>query len=160
MAGTARMNDARRTDKDGPPTAALIAVAVLLGFTLLAVMFGRPDGAVLTALPPGKPVASLAFRAEDQVDGSIAIRDASDGRLVTMIQPQRDGFIRATLRGLAQSRQRVGLGPEQPFDLTRFEDGRLALTDAATGREIALQAFGPDNAGAFARLLPEERQAP
>ena len=156
MAGTMRFER-----KDGPPVTALAltGVGMLLAFTMLAVLFGREEGIGLTALPPGKPVVSLSFRAEDHADGSIAIRDAADGRLITTVQPQQDGFIRGTLRGLAQSRQRAGLGPEQPFSLTRFEDGRLSLSDAATGREVALEAFGQTNAAAFARLLPGEQRA-
>lgn len=158
MAGTAHMH----SGKDGPPVPmpALIGVGALLGFTMLAVWIGRDASVGLNALPAGVPVSSLAFRAEDQVDGSIAIRDAADGHLVAMIQPQQDGFIRATLRGLAQSRQRAGLGPEQPFGLTRFEDGRVVLSDAAMGREVALEAFGATNEGAFARLLPDESRKP
>lgn len=148
--------------KDGSPVMALgmIGAGALIGFTMLAVMIGRSEGVGLTALPPGHPVASLAFRAEDQVDGSIAIRDAGDGHLVTMVKPEQDGFIRGTLRGLAQSRQRAGFGPERPFRLTRFDDGRLALADDVTGREVALEAFGQTNALAFARMLPDAGRTP
>ena len=32
-------------------------------------------------------------------------------------------------------------------------DGRLTLADPATGARIDLEAFGPTNAGVFARLL-------
>ena len=74
--------------------------------------------------------------------------------IVAWIRPGEDGFLRGTLRGLAQARQRDGLGPERPFSLTRYDDGRLALADEATGRRVPLEAFGPTNAGAFARLLP------
>ncbi len=142
------------------PKAFAIGGAALVGFTMLAVLFGRSESVGLTALPPGIPVARLDFNAEDQVDGSIAIRDASNARLVTMIQPAQDGFVRGTLRALAQSRQRAGLGREAPFSLVHFEDGRLALSDTATGREVALEAFGPTNAQAFARLLASAERTP
>jgi putative photosynthetic complex assembly protein len=42
---------------------------------------------------------------------------------------------------------------DPPFVLSSHADGRLTLADPATGRSVNLEAFGPDNAGAFARLL-------
>ena len=145
----------------GPfPAPVMIGAGAVMGFAMLAALIGRNEGVGITELPPGNPVASVAFRAEDQVDGSIALRNAADQHLITMIRPGQDGFIRGTLRGLAQARQREGLGREEPFRLTRFEDGRLALSDDATGRKVALEAFGQTNALAFARLLPSETQNP
>ncbi|GJE59999.1 photosynthetic complex assembly protein PuhC [Methylobacterium trifolii] len=146
----------REATEGGPiPAMALIGSGALMGFTMLAVMIGRGEGVGLTALPPARSVAQLDFRAEDQADGSIALRDAADRHLVALVRPGEDGFIRGTLRGLAQARQRAGKGPETPFRLTRLDDGRLSLSDAATGREVALEAFGDTNARSFARLLPE-----
>jgi putative photosynthetic complex assembly protein len=139
----------------GPaPALLMIGAGALMGFSMLAVLIGRSEGVGLVALPAAKAVARLAFRAEDQVDGSIALRDVSDRHIVAWIRPGEDGFLRGTLRGLAQARQRGGLGPEQPFSLTRYDDGRLALADEVTGRQVPLEAFGSTNAGAFARLMP------
>ncbi len=143
----------------GPvPAILLIGAGALVGFTMLAVTIGRSGGVGLTELPPAGPVASVGFHAEDQVDGSIALRNAGDGHLITMIRPGEDGFIRGTLRGLAQARQREGLGREAPFRLTRFDNGTLALEDDATGRKVPLEAFGHTNALAFARLLDPETE--
>lgn len=139
----------------GPaPTLLLIGAGALLGFTMLAVMVGRGEGVGVTALAPAKPVSRLEFRAEDQADGSIALRNVADGRVVVLVRPGEDGFLRGTLRGLAQDRQRGGQGPEKPFSLTRYDDGRLALADEATGRTVPLEVFGPTNVQAFARLMP------
>lgn len=149
------MGGAIRRQEVGPvPALILIGAGALLGFTMLAVAIGRTEGVGLTQLPAAKAVARLDFRAEDQADGSIALRDAGNGRIVTWIRPGEDGFLRGTLRGLAQARQRDGLGREPPFTLTRFDDGRLDLADEATGRHVPLEAFGQTNAQAFARLLP------
>lgn len=141
-------------------TFGVIGAGALIGFTLLAVLIGHEPRAGTTAAPaaqPGAvPVASVALHVEDGADGSVALRDAADDRLVAMIQPGQDGFIRGTLRGLAQARQREGLGRAAPFRLTRYDDGTLALDDEATGRRVALEAFGHTNALAFARLLPAQ----
>jgi hypothetical protein len=40
-----------------------------------------------------------------------------------------------------------------PFQLALHTDGRLTLVDPAINRTIELEAFGPANSGAFARLL-------
>ena len=154
MGGAIPGRGARRQEVGPVPALLLIGAGALLGFTMLAVAIGRGEGVGLTQLPPAKPVARLEFRAEDQADGSIALRNAADAKIVAWIRPGEDGFVRGTLRGLAQARQRDGLGREPPFSLTRFDDGRLDLADEATGRHVPLEAFGPTNAGAFARLLP------
>jgi putative photosynthetic complex assembly protein len=85
--------------------------------------------------------------------GGIDVIDARTGRKIDELRPGADGFIRATLRGLARERLRNALGPQTPFQLALHADGSLTLLDPATGRMIALQAFGPSNSGAFARLL-------
>lgn len=143
----------RRERRRSPQTLALVGVLALIGTTLAAVHLGRSQGVGLTALPPANAVARLAFRAEDRPDGAIDLRAADDDRLVGRVEPGEGGFVRGTLRGLAQARQREGLGPEAPFTLTGFDNGTLALEDGATGRRVALEAFGAVNAGAFARLL-------
>ena len=133
----------------------LLGAGGLLAFALLAVLAGRGPPVAAPPEVEAPPAAALAFRAEDRADGSIALREAGSARVVATIRPGEDGFIRGTLRGLAQARQREGLGPQEPFRLVRYPDGRLVLDDAATGRHVALQAFGPTNAAAFGRILEE-----
>ena len=130
-----------------------------MGFSMLAVSIGRSESVGITQLPPAEIVSSVGFRVADQADGSIAMRDAADDRLLLTIHPGEDNFMRATMRGLAQARQRAGLGRETPFRLTRYDNGTLSLDDEATHRKIPLEAFGRPNALAFARLLPAETEA-
>ena len=66
-----------------------------------------------------------------------------------------NGFFRGALRGLARERRRAGLGSEQPFQLIGRADGRLTLTDPATGQRIDLESFGPTNAAVFARFMTD-----
>ncbi|MDV2983629.1 UNVERIFIED_CONTAM: photosynthetic complex assembly protein PuhC [Methylobacteriaceae bacterium AG10] len=147
------LNFRRSPQKPPSQRPALLAVAALLTVVLLAVALGRGQEAE-PERNPAQPIQTLAFHAEDQPDGAIDLRAAGDGRLVARIEPGQDGFIRGTLRGLAQARQREGLSREPPFTLTRFDNGTLSLEDEATGRQVPLLAFGPSNARAFARLLP------
>lgn len=147
------LNFRRPPQKPPSQRPALLAVAALLAVSLLAVTLGRGQEAEPKE-QPARPIQTLAFHAEDQPDGAINLRAAENGSLVARIEPGQDGFIRGTLRGLAQARQREGLSRESPFTLTRFDNGTLSLDDEATGRQVPLLAFGPSNAKAFARLLP------
>ena len=102
----------------------------------------------------GRALSSVDLRFEDQRDGGVAVRRAEDGEVVAVLAPGTEGFIRATMRGLARERRRGDLGPEAPFRLSAWPDGGLSLEDTATGRTLDLRAFGPTQAEAFGRLLP------
>lgn len=139
----------------GPiPALALIGAGALVGFTMLAVMVGRTERIGLSGNPNGSPVASVSLRVLDRPDGSIRVEDAVTQRLIQTIEPGQGNFVRATLRSFGQSRLRAGLTAAEPFRLTRYDDGSLALIDETTGRSVNMGAFGPTNALAFAKLLP------
>ena len=110
----------------------------------------------LSGMPIKTPDAAVAqsrmLHFVDHQDGSVAVVDASDGRLVETIVGQ-NGFVRGTLRGLTRERKRESIGQEQPFTLVAHVDGRLTLLDPATGRRIDLESFGPTNEREFARML-------
>lgn len=90
----------------------------------------------------------------DRPDGGIVISEVPSGTLIKTIAPETDHFIRTIMRSLVRERRKLGMANERPFALSRAaEDGRLELTDLATGRRIELNAFGPTNFGAFAELL-------
>jgi putative photosynthetic complex assembly protein len=107
------------------------------------------------ALPAATSVTVLQLRFEDQKDGGIQVRDAVRGDVIHVVQPGTGGFIRATVRTLAQARMRDNISAETPFRLTRWSDGTLSLEDEKTSRNIGLDAFGPSNAGAFAQLIQD-----
>ena len=134
------------------PRAPLIAIGAVVLSVLVAVSAVRLSAVDIHA-PDAAAVATRQLRFEDRTDGSIAVIDASTSQLVTTVEGQ-NGFIRGTLRGLARERRRQGIGQEQPFELIGRADGRLTLTDPATGRRVDLESFGPTNAAAFARLMP------
>jgi putative photosynthetic complex assembly protein len=140
------------------PRAALLAMAALAAFTLVAAALVRWSGVDIRE-PDAAAVAVRELRFEDLPDGSIAVVDARDGTRVRTVVGEA-GFLRGTLRGLARERKRAGFGPERPFELIGRADGRLTLSDPATGRLVDLESFGPDNAGVFARLLVPVPQRP
>ncbi|MFN3493590.1 MAG: photosynthetic complex assembly protein PuhC, partial [Hydrogenophaga sp.] len=124
--------------------------AVLLG-TLMWVAMARIDRTGVTAqdLPAVQWKRELRF--EDRPNGDIAVLDAASEKEVARFQGEQ-GFLRGSLRALARERQRSGMGPQAPFELTGHVDGRLTLRDTATGHRIALESFGPTNSAVFSQL--------
>lgn len=95
----------------------------------------------------------LLFTVSDESDRTLHVRDASSGSVLDVVDRDSNGFIRGALRGLARERGMRGIGSGEPFRLRLWEDGTLVLDDPMTGQLIALNAFGKDNAQAFAKYL-------
>jgi putative photosynthetic complex assembly protein len=145
------MHAEHRPHHDTVPRGPLMAIGALVLATLAGVSAIRLSGVDIHA-PDAAAVVTRELRFEDRPDGSIAVIDAREQRLVSSITGE-SGFVRGTLRGLARERRRSGIGAEQPFELIGRADGRLTLHDPATGRVVDLESFGPVNAGEFVRLL-------
>lgn len=135
------------------PRGALIGAAGLVGFTIMAAMVGHMTGIGTVATPRGTVVESRELRFEDAPDGAVLVRLAGDNRVVDVIAPGTNHFVRSTLRGLARTRRLEHIGSEPPFRLSRLTDGRLTIEDPTTRRLINLDAFGRPNAGAFGAIL-------
>jgi putative photosynthetic complex assembly protein len=112
-----------------------------------------------TEVPVSTPVQERDFVFKDRGDGAITVWDAKNGQLVTTLVGQ-NGFLRATLRGLAQQRKREDNDEQTPFHLTQWADGRLTLDDPVTARHVELEAFGATNEDVFAQLLMHKDTAP
>ncbi len=140
------------------PRAALYGAALLIGMTFLAAGLGRIVGPV----PTHSEVAAVVWRDlhfMDRADGSVAVTDARTGETVLIALPGTNGFLRASMRGLASERKHEDIGAAVPFRLTEWADGRLTLKDPTTHRKIELEAFGQTNEEVFARMLPTSDQA-
>ena len=137
--------------KDFLSPVAKVLIAALMSIILLLVFINSRDLSKVRE-PDASPAQVLQLRFEDRPDGSIAIIDYKTGKQIDAVQGEA-GFVRGTLRGLAQERKRRGLDSGPPFELIYRADGRLTLSDIATGRMVDLESFGPTNAGSFYRLL-------
>jgi putative photosynthetic complex assembly protein len=142
------------------PRGALLGAVALVAFALVVAATARVIGIGSPSLPVAAPVESVELRFLDRADGSVAVHEAEGDRLVDVLAPGTNGFVRSVLRGLARERKAQGVGIEPPFRLTWWADGRLTLEDASTGRRIDLEAFGSTNMGAFARLLSARSTPP
>ena len=137
------------------PRPVVIAAATLMAFAILIAGLGRLTGFGRTETAASAPYWTLQLRFEDRPDGSIAVRDAERGDVFWVVEPGTGGFVRATMRTFAQARKRDDMGAQVPFKLVRWRDGAITLEDPATNRSVELDAFGVDNAGAFAKMFAE-----
>jgi putative photosynthetic complex assembly protein len=135
------------------PRGILVGAAVLISFAIATTFVGRISDIGVSHMPDIRAYRVLELRFEDRADGGIDIHDAADGATISTVPPGIGGFVRATMRGLARERRREDIGEEPPFTLTRWNDGTVSLEDKTTGRRVNLDAFGPTNAEAFARLF-------
>lgn len=146
------------------PRPALLGAGALLAFVLVVVMIAGPmkhDAPVPSlaiAQSPGVPLLR-DLRFTDGADSSVQVIDGRSGQLIEAVQGEQ-GFLRGVLRGLAQERLRRGIGDGPVFQLMASADGRLTLSDPATGRSVDLESFGRDNAAVFARWLQPAGAAP
>jgi putative photosynthetic complex assembly protein len=142
-------------DKDPFPKGALIAAGALIGFSLVATAAGRIAmlNAPHTVVAGPPPSQSVALRFIDEANGAVTVQDSRDNQVVASLAPGTNGFVRGVMRGLVHDRKSRGIGSGPPFLLSRWNDGRLALEDTATGRQIDLDAFGSGNKDSFAQLL-------
>jgi putative photosynthetic complex assembly protein len=133
------------------PRLPLLAVFAALTITVVGAFAGRVTHAS-TTLPGTSLVAERDLRFLDRDDGAVVVLSAKDGHEVAVYSGEQ-GFLRGTLRGFARTRHMSGLGSEQPFELSRWSDGRLTIDDKSTGQHVELMAFGPTNVAVFAALM-------
>ncbi len=140
------------------PRPLVLSLAALIGLSLTAALGSSVTGLGTSQVPSATAVESRDLQFLDRTEGGIAIRDAASGEVIALLEPGTNGFIRGVMRGFARERRSHGVNREPPFTVTRWSDGRLSITDKETGRQVELDAFGPDNARAFARLLTQSSQ--
>jgi len=151
-----RTVQARPPTPDTMPRGPLLLIGALLLAALAGVAGVRLSGTEIRE-PDAAAVAQRSLRFEDRRDGSVAVLDARSGQQIESIQGEA-GFLRGALRAMARERRKQGLGAEPAFELIARADGRLTLSDPATGERVDLESFGPTNAGVFARLLDAQPQ--
>lgn len=142
------------------PKGALIAVGVMIAFSIAAAGLTRLAGDYTVAPPPAVAEDSRTLIFQDRADRGIAVIDGATGARIADLAPGTHGFVRGLLRGLSRDRQVHRVGPEVPFTLTRWSDGRYSITDPATGSVLHLAAYGFGNVKEFAAFLPPQTERP
>lgn len=135
------------------PKPILFGAVALAIATILIIAGARDTGVGVSSTAESRRIASRDLSFADAPDGSLAVTDAGEHRIIARVAPETGGFIRAALRGLDRNRLRHSDPEDAPFRLTLDTTNHLWLQDLATGQRIDLRAFGPTNAEAFAAFL-------
>lgn len=144
----------------GVPKPALIMAAVLIALVFALAISARVFGFGAFAEQTGTPVISRSLTFTDAQNGGILVHDADTKTLATTLAPNTGGFVRGSLRALTRKRRLASIGPETPFTLTRYEDGRLVLHDPTTDASVTISSFGPTQIATFDTLLTVGRMPP
>ncbi|MEM5471727.1 photosynthetic complex assembly protein PuhC [Hoeflea sp. AS60] len=135
------------------PRMPLVLGLGLIGFSISAVLFGMKTGIGTVINVYGQPEQIRDIRIVGTHDTAITIYDAQTGEAITTLAPEQGGFVRGSLRALSRMRLMDDTPQGLPYRLIKWENGSVSLSDTATGERLYLNAFGPDNAAAYAELL-------
>lgn len=135
------------------PRGPLVGAFALVAMTILLAGTARMTGIGTSTVVSANPMESHDLRFADRDDGAVVVLAAETDKVVEVLPPGTNGFVRGVLRGLARERKLEGIGTEPPFRLTRWDDGRLSLEDRATGRKVELVSFGQTQFDTFAAML-------
>lgn len=142
------------------PRGILIAIASLVGFTILVVAIARLTGYDPSQAPLSPEATGRDLSFVEVGRGDLAVYDASTGELLETLPPGEDGFIRGVLRTLERERRKHGVPLDGPYRVSLRENGRYTLEDQTTEFLIDLRAFGPTNEAAVGRFIAVETTDP
>lgn len=152
------MGQARLRRRDGQPgdpfpRALLLGAGALIAFVIAATLFGQSTEIGVVRNTIGEPAAIRDIRLARTGSGIVRVSDAATGDELAAYKAGEGGFVSGSVRGLERLRHVAQADADAPYRLIRWTSGAVSLSDTATGERIYLNAFGPDNAAAFARLL-------
>jgi putative photosynthetic complex assembly protein len=151
--GTNRGPQSPRRKASRFPRLPLVLGLGLIGFSIAATIFGMKTGIGTVIDVYGQPQAIRDIVIAGEHDTEITISDARTGETILTLAPEEGGFVRGSLRALSRMRLMAETPEGLPYRLIRWENGSVSLSDTATGERLYLNAFGPDNAAAYAELL-------
>ena len=135
-----------------------LIIAAVLGLAAAIVIGEWRDG----TLGSQRVVEIRSVVFDPQADGTLAVHLTSATGQATRIDlpSSSEGFVATLAKSLNRERRRYDVADGLPFQLLRFDTGRLMLKDPVIGTEVRLEAFGPSNVAAFAQLLSDPRNKP
>lgn len=141
------------------PPLLLIGLGALVATSVVGVAAARIADIGVQSAPAVRVVESITVLFKDEADGAVGVYSAENGERIHRFAPETGGFVRTAMRAVAHKRKVAGAaGAETPFVLARTQEGRLLLTDIATGETVSLEAFGDSNERDFAQLLPSNKK--
>jgi putative photosynthetic complex assembly protein len=135
------------------PKIPLMTAGFLILFAIGATMFGQVTGIGTVKTPSGTPAAVRDLVILQKDNGEISVSDAGSGELLASYSQTEGGFVRGSLRAFNRMRLVAGVPQNQTYRLIAWTGGAVSLSDTGTGERFYLDAFGRDNAAAFAEFL-------
>ncbi|OYQ34580.1 phosphonoacetaldehyde hydrolase [Niveispirillum lacus] len=135
------------------PAGILLATGGLLTFATVAVLFGQETGIGVVREEASRPLAVRDITITRAAGDQVVVTDATTGAVIVAYPANEGGFVRGSLRAFERMRDVASAPKDAAYRLIRWESGRVSLSDTATGERVYLDAFGRDNAAAFAALL-------
>ena len=140
-------------DKEAIPRVLLIAMLCLALSSVALVSYARITDRPLVGQPDTADViASRELVLDGTRLGDVTVHD-TNGALLADHDARQAGFISVVWRGLDRERQVHGIDGNPPVLLEKMANGRLKLSDPATGWRVELAFFGDKNAERFAALI-------
>jgi putative photosynthetic complex assembly protein len=134
-------------------TGVVLFSLALVSATQLGWIAPAPSASDMRASTAASALDTRVLRFADASQGTVLVTDALSGATVHVFGQEGSGFIRGVLRGMGRDRYTRGIAMDAPYELNRWSDGSLSLTDTATNRIVELGAFGPTNRATFEELL-------
>lgn len=139
------------------PRSALVMAATLVVFVFGLAISARIFGFGAFREVPTAVLAERSLRFVDVPGGAITVMDATTNTVAAELGQGTNNFLRGAMRALTRERRAASIGPEVPFRLVRYVDGRLVLHDPATGQSVTVTSFGPTQVESFDRLLVQTK---
>jgi putative photosynthetic complex assembly protein len=139
----------KKRDREFIPTRIVAAMFSLAGIALVLVSLAVFTGREPTGQPKEAPVwKTQTMTIEGRGNHVLIVEDT--GRVLL---DGNGGFISVVLDGLERARHVARVEGNPPVTITQYENGRVSLTDPATGWQVELSSFGPGNVGTFRQML-------
>ena len=142
-----------RQRRDAFPKLPLYGAVALILFSVAVVMFGQYTEIGTVRVYKGSPEAVRDIVVERMGGEVLRVSDANTGSVIAEYAQGEGGFVRGSQRAFRRMRMLRDIPDTAPYRLMRWSNGSVSLSDTATGERFHLNAFGKDNAEAFARFL-------
>ncbi len=146
----------------GAPPLIVPKPALIMAAALIVFVFGLAISAKVFGFGAFKETATAvlaerSLRFVDQPGGAITVMDATTNTVAAELSPNTNNFLRGAMRALTRERRLASIGPDVPFRLVRYVDGRLVLHDPATKQSVTVTSFGRTQVESFDRLLVQTK---
>lgn len=135
------------------PVAILLSAVGFVAFSAAAILFGQTTGIGLVKQEVGRPLAVRDVTITRATGDTVIVTDVATRTVIAAYPEDTGGFVRGSLRAFERMRQIAAVPTDTAYRIIQWDTGRVSLSDTATGERIYLEAFGRDNAAAFAALL-------